>query len=918
MIKKIFSTILFFVTVFSLLVMPATVMAADDAGVVFYVATDGSNENPGTFEAPFANIIGARDAIRELKAKSGLPAGGITVYIRGGEYITREQILFEEQDSGTEESPIMYKAYNGEEVVLNGGVKIDGKDFMPVTDNDMLGRLDVKVRKKVLCVDLYDYIDKLVQGDGFLGDIKDANGKNGRFSIPGMEVFVDDEKYVTARYPNVGDDGIQQFINVATIVAKRTSEVGTVFSYTDTTPLEWQDSDNIWIMGDFPATWGRCESVIKLDREKSQVSMVYIPEYNPKVGNRFCFTNVFEELDKPGEYYIDYNTGMLYIYPKSSIRQSEVGLTYFSASDDRFGTLIKMMHASNITLSGIDVTLCRNSGVFIKGGKNNLLINCEISNIGMTGVGIGEIGASGDGGAIRGWGLIYTTPPYEWGTYFKEIALTREAYEKIAGYNHGIVNCVVKNTGHFGVGMYGGDRIDLEDCGYYLYNSLIEKTGRNAVAAIGCGLYVGHNTIRRTPEVGVEIGGNNTIVEYNDISDTCYEGNDLGAIYSSQYDAVVHCGTEVRYNYIHDLRHDVSVGDNIEGFNGDGFRVGVYMDMSSNFMKVHHNIFHNVPFGTFGLGSEYDVYDNVFLDVNNPINTRLEPYMNKYEVFEENWAMRELNFFKDNEIWKKTFPEVNEYFEWLKSVGVGQGRHPKNDYIGNLMVYNTNKNRYKEGGFILDCNTTTEQNLTIENNQYVISDPGFVDIRGGNLDFKADSKAVAQNPELGKIEHSKMGRNKDLFSEIVTNSVVLMVGEQDALTFGTSAMVDSSNANVAPVIIDSRTLVPVRFISEAFGCEVGWDAATQTVTITKDGKVVTMQIGSNTITVDGVSKEIDVSAQIIESRTMVPLRVLTEALGKEVFWDDRGLIVISDESEFLNSEEDKEIIDKLVEYVNCY
>lgn len=79
-----------------------------------------------------------------------------------------------------------------------------------------------------------------------------------------------------------------------------------------------------------------------------------------------------------------------------------------------------------------------------------------------------------------------------------------------------------------------------------------------------------------------------------------------------------------------------------------------------------------------------------------------------------------------------------------------------------------------------------------------------------------------------------------------------------------------------------------------------------------------MQIGSQNITVDGTAKEIDVPAQIIESRTMVPLRALTESLGKEVFWDARGLIVISDESNFLNAETDKEIIDNMVRYEETY
>ncbi len=919
--KRIYSSILLLAVVFSLLVMPTSVMAAESAGAVFYVAVDGSNSNPGTYEAPFANIIGARDAIRELKAKSGLPKGGITVYLRGGEYDSKEEILFEEQDSGTAESPIMYKAYNNEEVVLNAGIKIDGMDFKPVTDTTMLGRLDTSVRKKVYCVNLLDYVDELPQSAGLLGDGTSADGKlDGRILVPDMEVFIGEDKYVTARYPNMRDDGIQDFLNLTT--PKKDAETGLwSYNFNDATPSTWADSDNIWVTGDYPSTWGRFSCKIDLDKKTSTVNLLHKNAYSCREENRFCFTNVFEELDKAGEYYIDYETGMFYIYPKGSIRNEEVGLTYYSGEEGKYGALIKMMNASYITLSGIDITLSRSSAIYMTRGTNNKIIDCEITNIGQSGIGIGEIIHTSDGRTIRGWGLIYNAIPgqNQFGDFGEP--MTKEEYKAVAGYNHAVENCSIRNVGQYGVQMCGGDRIDLEPCNYRLYNSEIINAGTGSVYAMGCGIYVGHNTIRRTPGVGIEIGGNDTIVEYNDISDTCYEGGDLGAIYSSAYDAVAHCGSEVRYNYIHDINFAPVEGDLISAVNGNGFRVGVYMDYSCNFIKVHHNIFYNIPFGTFGLGSEFDVYDNVFVDVNYPINTRYEAYINNWENVEESEAARELVYlFENSEAWRTRFPEAKEYLDWLVNDTAKDVKRqsPKNDYIGNLMVYNNNKNKYHEDGYQLDCQTQYEQNLTVENNQHLITDPGFVDIRSNNFDFKDDAKVLAQNEELGKIVHSKMGRNKDELSLKLASCVALKVGEADALTFGTSAMVDSSNANVKPVIIDSRTLVPVRFISEAFGCEVGWDADTQTVTITKDGRIVTMQIGSKTITVDGAAKEIDVPAQIIESRTMVPLRALTEALGKEVFWDDRGLIVISDEADFLNSEEDKEIIDKLVEYVTSY
>lgn len=91
------------------------------------------------------------------------------------------------------------------------------------------------------------------------------------------------------------------------------------------------------------------------------------------------------------------------------------------------------------------------------------------------------------------------------------------------------------------------------------------------------------------------------------------------------------------------------------------------------------------------------------------------------------------------------------------------------------------------------------------------------------------------------------------------------------------------------VIVDSRTMVPVRVIAETLGCEVDWDAATKTVTFTQGGIVATMVVGEKTINVNanGVTTavEIDTPAVIINNRTMVPVRFLTELFGFNVDWD---------------------------------
>ena len=75
-----------------------------------FVAGDGSDANPGTEEKPFATLERARDEIRQRKAGGPLPAGGITVEVRGGVYELPRPLELTEQDSGAENAPIVYRA----------------------------------------------------------------------------------------------------------------------------------------------------------------------------------------------------------------------------------------------------------------------------------------------------------------------------------------------------------------------------------------------------------------------------------------------------------------------------------------------------------------------------------------------------------------------------------------------------------------------------------------------------------------------------------------------------------------------------------------------------------------------------------------------------------------------------------------
>ncbi|NLV22472.1 MAG: MBL fold metallo-hydrolase [Syntrophomonadaceae bacterium] len=97
--------------------------------------------------------------------------------------------------------------------------------------------------------------------------------------------------------------------------------------------------------------------------------------------------------------------------------------------------------------------------------------------------------------------------------------------------------------------------------------------------------------------------------------------------------------------------------------------------------------------------------------------------------------------------------------------------------------------------------------------------------------------------------------------------------------------------DVPPVIDDGRTLVPLRTIFESLGADVNWDVSTSTVTAKRDNTTISLQIGNATAYKNGSGIKLDVPAKLVENRTMVPLRFVSEALGCSVSWNPTNYIV---------------------------
>lgn len=130
------------------------------------------------------------------------------------------------------------------------------------------------------------------------------------------------------------------------------------------------------------------------------------------------------------------------------------------------------------------------------------------------------------------------------------------------------------------------------------------------------------------------------------------------------------------------------------------------------------------------------------------------------------------------------------------------------------------------------------------------------------------NKAWQSNENLGTI----VLRDKAA-SALAAKKLTLLINSEDR------------TEEAAPVLVDNTTLVPLRMIFESLGANVEWEQSTQTVMATKDSTRISLTIGSSSATKNGDTIELEVPPQLMAGKTMVPLRFVSEALGAEVSWD---------------------------------
>jgi len=617
--------------------------AAAQPAVTYYVAPGGDDDNPGTQGEPFASLERARDAVRALTLGPGLPAGGVTVYLRGGTYQRLAPLQLDTRDSGDVDLLVRWAAYPGEEVSISGGAVLEAEWFESLAaDDPVRSRFVVpEVDDEVLVVDLPAH------GVSDYGTLV-RRGYSASGAPSALELFVDAAPMELARWPNRGhtdpidpsapaevsgdlfgggtsftflgavgsgnaDDGYPSyhaevggadyylyhctwewgggihrywFISTHDPVAdpscwpdSSTSWLGAgtdaipplepmggsaselvlarnrpvdfadhgfvripavvddqCFALPGTRFQQWTQAEEPWFQGLFGNYWAD-DTLAGTVGAGGQVCLAQSPSYGISVNQPFFALNLLEEIDTPGEYYLDRTSGRLYLMPPADLTglRIEVSLTQTP--------LLELSDVQHLRFEGLTFELARGALVVADGVADVVFSDCRLRNCGA--------------GAIE-----------------------------LTGTDSGLERCEINNPGEHGVRLEGGSRPLLSDADDFVRNCEIHhfgrwgRTYRPAVRLAGCGHIVEHNLFHDAPHSAILFTGNRHRIEYNDIERVVLEANDAGAIYSGRDWG--YRGTLIRYNFIHAVD---------SAFGGAH---GVYLDDALSGMTVFGNVLYGI------------------------------------------------------------------------------------------------------------------------------------------------------------------------------------------------------------------------------------------------------------------------------------------------------------------------------------
>ncbi len=500
----------------------------------FHVSPQGNDAAAGTAEAPFATLAKARDAVRALRKKDHNEV--MTVKVHDGTYEMMEPLVLEPQDSD-----LTIEAAKGAKPVFLGARKVEGfgphKESILKADVSKLGLQKLQVR----------------------------------------QLLFDGERQPLARYPNFDPQNplyggwafVQDIPKDKEEGHKWKSEC-----YLDPKDVRhWEHPEDVEI--DVFAMYGWWNFIVPvqgIDPVTHKLTLAKDCGYDLHPHNRFILQNALEELDSPGEWYLDKRTQTLYFWPPQPLEGHEVRVPVIDS-------FIRMRPSvDRIGISGLGFHGSIGTALVVENGEDCVIMDCEITRCG---------GFSGSGISIN-------------------------------GKNNRISWCEVAYTGSTGIGVNGGDRITLTGANNEVKNchihhvGVINKNGAG-VGLNGCGNTVSHNLIHDCPRMGVQFSGNNFVISYNHIHHTVLETQDGGALYTGGRDWLSSRGTRISYNFIHDT---IGVGQEAAGLKMPWFTWGIYMDDNTGGVDIIGNIVARSSRASLHLHNARDcvVENNIFID----------------------------------------------------------------------------------------------------------------------------------------------------------------------------------------------------------------------------------------------------------------------------------------------------------------
>ncbi len=513
----------------------------DTATVRLYIAPDGNDTSDGSKRSPLATLAAARQKIRDLKKIGALPAGGITVFVRGGTYFLRETFRLGKEDSGTVQAPIAYRAAKGEKVYIFGGRPITG--FVPY------------------------------QGSILKADVASQSLKGVYF----RQLFFDNQRQHLARYPNFDPQnpctGGWAYVDGAPVQMykeipgedKRTL----IYKAQDARTWSRPTDGEVFI---FPRYnwWNNIVPIATVDQGKRIITLASNASYAIRPNDRYYVRNLLEELDAPGEWYLDCATDTLYFWPPSPLENKTV-------CAPTLRTLIAIAPGtSHVTIRGFDLQCCDGTAVELKGSDDCLIAGNMIHHV----------------GDFRGNGVLVD-----------------------GGHRNGVVGNDIYEVGSNGIAISGGDRKTLTPAGNYADNNYIHHTGvfykqGLGITLDGVGNRASHNLIHDTPRCAIGFMGNNLVIEYNHIRHVMLETEDAAALSTGGRDWISSRGSSLRYNYI----HDVSGYTTDKNIGAQTF--GIYPDDNTGGLDIYGNIIVRVPCGLIFLHNARDIVveNNILVD----------------------------------------------------------------------------------------------------------------------------------------------------------------------------------------------------------------------------------------------------------------------------------------------------------------